>query len=406
MLNQKLSKPDRIIRIFITVFCGAIGLTAGLLIWQSGIFRMALPNTGFWLEIVTLAVLTGLTLVAGFLSGPFLIRQSKSLIRWWESKLIKIPTADLIGAVLGLIIGLIIALLIGPSLSDLPIIGRFLPLLISIFLGYLGISLGIKKREELFFTVSRLRNLTVRERKKEIGPDGHGSVLVGDLAAGLAGPAGLSDFDGAVGTPKILDTSVIIDGRVADIYQTGFLSGTIVVPGFVLIELQHIADSSDTLKRNRGRRGLDILNKMRKDMQNDIQIMEVNFPDVSEVDVKLVMLARQIGGDILTNDYNLNKVAELHGIRVLNINDLVNAVKQVYLPGEEMTVLVIKEGKEQRQGIGYLDDGTMIVVEAGKKYINHAIYTVVTSVLQTSAGRMIFVKPKFSDKRVFAEEEA
>ena len=409
MLNQKLSKPDRVIRIIITVFCGGIGLTVGLLIWQSGFFRMAMPNRGFWLEMVTLAVLTGLTTVAGFLSGPFLIRQSKLLIRWWESKLIKIPTADLIGAVLGLIIGLIIALLIGPSLSDLPIVGRFLPLLISIFLGYLGISLGIKKREELFITVSRLRNLTGRDRKKEAGLEDAGSVLIGDIAAGLvgaAGAAGMPEFSGAAGAPKILDTSVIIDGRVADIYQTGFLSGAIIVPGFVLIELQHIADSSDALKRNRGRRGLDILNKMRKDMQNDIQIMEINFPDVSEVDVKLVMLARQIGGDILTNDYNLNKVAELHGIRVLNINDLVNAVKQVYLPGEEMVVLVIKEGKEQRQGIGYLDDGTMIVVETGKKYINHAIHTVVTSVLQTSAGRMIFVKPKFSDKRVFAEEEA
>jgi uncharacterized protein YacL len=260
----------------------------------------------------------------------------------------------------------------------------------------------MKKWKEMVGFI-RVRNLPVRERKKGLQTDGGAMGIRGDAPSN--GILARDEIPMAV-SPKILDTSVIIDGRISDIYKTGFLSGTIVVPRFVLTELQHIADSSDVLKRNRGRRGLDILNTMRKEMLGDMQVVEADFPDASEVDAKLVLLAKQMDGEILTIDYNLNKVAELQDIRALNINDLVNALKQVYLPGEEMVVHVIKEGKEQRQGIGYLDDGTMIVVDTGKKYISQTIHTVVTSVLQTSAGRMIFVKPKYTDKRVFAEVEA
>lgn len=400
-LNNKLNKTDRIIRIVITVFFGGLGFTAGLLIALSGFFRITFVNSGFWLEIATLVGATGLALALGFFTGPYLIRQTKLLIRWWENKLIKIPAADLMGAVFGLIIGLIIAFLIGPNLSGIPVIGRFLPLLISILFGYLGFSLGMQRSKEVL-NFNRIRNFAVRDRKKNAKPNSGEGISIMDAPVDNILIQGM---DGIVCYPKILDTSVIIDGRISDIYKTGFLSGAIIVPRFVLIELQHIADSSDSLKRNRGRRGLDILNTMRNEMQGDIQIVEQDFPEASEVDVKLVLLAKQMGGEILTNDYNLNKVAGLQDIRVLNINDLVNALKPVFLPGEEMVVHVIKEGKELRQGIGYLDDGTMIVVDTGKKYINQTIYTIVTSVLQTSAGRMIFVKPKFSDKRVFAEAE-
>jgi uncharacterized protein YacL len=400
-LNGRLSKTERIDRIIIAVSLGGLGLTGGLLFVLSDFYRNMFQEQSFWLGIVILIGLTGLTLVIGFMVGPFLIRQTERLIRWWETKLVKIPVVDLMGAIFGLIIGLIIASLLGPSLSRIPIIGVYLPLLMSILLGYLGLSLGMKRREEIF-NLGRLRNLYVREKKKEVKQGG--GAASGEAVAASAGEnQALSAASGFSGIPKILDTSVIIDGRISDIYQTGFLSGTIVVPRFVLTELQHIADSSDGLKRNRGRRGLDILNSMRKEMQGDIQVSDTDFPEATEVDSKLVLLAQQINGDILTNDYNLNKVAELQGVRVLNINDLVNALKPVFLPGEEMVVHVIKEGKEQRQGIGYLDDGTMIVVDLGKKYINQTIYTIVTSVLQTSAGRMIFVKPKFTDKRVFAE---
>ncbi|EAG7098617.1 PIN/TRAM domain-containing protein, partial [Listeria monocytogenes] len=194
-------------------------------------------------------------------------------------------------------------------------------------------------------------------------------------------------------TYKILDTSVIIDGRIADILTTGFLDGTVVIPLFVLAELQHIADSSDTLKRTRGRRGLDILNRIQKEEAIQVEMYEGDFEDTPEVDSKLVKLAKVMGGIVVTNDYNLNKVCEFQNVPVLNINDLANAVKPVVLPGEKMTVLMVKDGKEHNQGVAYLDDGTMIVVEDGRKFINETIQVEVTSVLQTSAGRMIFAKP-------------
>jgi uncharacterized protein YacL len=193
---------------------------------------------------------------------------------------------------------------------------------------------------------------------------------------------------------KILDTSVIIDGRIADICRTQFLEGILVIPEFVLEELQHIADSSDLLKRNRGRRGLDILNRIQKERDVKVLIYEGDFEDMTEVDSKLVKLAKVLGGKVVTNDYNLNKVCELQGVPVLNINDLANAVKPIVLPGEEMVVQLIKEGKEHNQGVAYLDDGTMIVVEGGRSYIGLTLEVVVTSVLQTSAGRMIFARPQ------------
>ncbi|MFH1847975.1 MAG: PIN domain-containing protein, partial [Candidatus Omnitrophota bacterium] len=188
----------------------------------------------------------------------------------------------------------------------------------------------------------------------------------------------------------LLDTSVIIDGRIADISKTQFLSGKFVIPGFVLKELQAIADSSDDLKRNRGRRGLDILNRIQKNTSIDVQIHDGDFPEIKEVDTKLVKLAKVIGAKVLTNDYNLNKIAQLQGVKVLNINELANALKQVVLPGETMDTRIIKEGKEANQGVGYLEDGTMVVVDNTKNMIGRPVKVKVTSVLQTQAGRMIF----------------
>lgn len=198
----------------------------------------------------------------------------------------------------------------------------------------------------------------------------------------------------AIGTDKILDTSVIIDGRVADLCETGFLEGTFLVPQFILHELQHIADSSDSLKRARGRRGLDILNKIQKMVDIDVRIVEDDFLHVKDVDSKIVVLAKKVGAKIITNDLNLNKVAELQGVRVLNINELCNALRPVVLPGETIRVFVLKEGKEAGQGVAYLDDGTMIVVDNAKRCIGRNVDVVVTSVLQTTAGRMIFTRLK------------
>ncbi|EWG09245.1 PIN/TRAM domain-containing protein [Cytobacillus firmus] len=297
-----------------------------------------------------------------------------NFVRWAEESLVKVPITDIIFGSVGLVFGLIIAFLIGYALNaiEVPILNTVAPIVLTLIFGYLGFQVGFKKRDELLslFTSKKKKN-----SEEELEPEAAPKKSL-----------------------KILDTSVIIDGRIADICQTGFLEGTIVIPQFVLEELQHIADSSDVLKRNRGRRGLDILNRIQKELSINVEIYEGDFEEIQEVDSKLVKLAKLTNGVVVTNDFNLNKVCELQKVAVLNINDLANAVKPVVLPGEEMKVQVIKDGKEQNQGIAYLDDGTMIVVEEGRNYIGKHIDVLVTSVLQTSAGRMIFAKPKLLEK--------
>lgn len=295
-----------------------------------------------------------------------------NFVKWLEDTLVRVPVTDVLFGSLGLTFGLIVAFLIGFALNaiEVPVVNTVAPILLTLLFGYLGFQVGFKKRDEMM-------NLFTSKKKKATEED-------------QEKPAALS--------LKILDTSVIIDGRIADICQTGFLEGTIVIPRFVLEELQHIADSSDVLKRNRGRRGLDILNRIQKEIAVNVEISETDFDDIQEVDSKLVKLAKKTGGILVTNDFNLNKVSEFQNVSVLNINDLANAVKPVVLPGEELSVQVIKDGKEHHQGVAYLDDGTMIVVEEGREYIGKRIDVMVTSVLQTSAGRMIFAKPKLYEK--------
>ncbi|MFC0300723.1 PIN/TRAM domain-containing protein [Virgibacillus soli] len=298
-----------------------------------------------------------------------------NLLKWIEDALIRVPVGDLFFGSIGLIIGLVIAYLINITLQDIniKIISQIIPLFLMILLGYLGFQVGFRRREEFVHLLAK------KDRDKKRSVDEEQAQTV-------------------VPKPKILDTSVIIDGRIADICQTSFLEGTIVIPQFVLGELQHIADSSDVLKRNRGRRGLDVLNRIQKELPIKVEIYEGDFEDVQEVDSKLIKLAKVMDGVLVTNDFNLNKVCDLQGVRVLNINDLANAVKPVVLPGEELMVQVIKDGKEQNQGIAYLDDGTMIVVEEGAHFIGKTIEVIITSVLQTSAGRMIFAKPKLLER--------
>ena len=294
-------------------------------------------------------------------------------VRWLEESLIKAPLTDVIFGSVGLFFGLLVAFLIGFALNaiQVPVFNTVAPILLTLVFGYLGFQVGFKKRDEWLGLFSSKKKKGNEEEEVDK-----------DLSA----------------TWKILDTSVIIDGRIADICQTGFLEGVIVIPQFVLEELQHIADSSDVLKRNRGRRGLDILNRIQKELAIQVNIYEGDFDEIQEVDSKLVKLAKLKTGVVVTNDFNLNKVCELQGVAVLNINDLANAVKPVVLPGEELSIQVIKDGKEHNQGIAYLDDGTMIVVEEGRDYIGKRIDVLVTSVLQTSAGRMIFAKPKLLEK--------
>jgi uncharacterized protein YacL len=289
---------------------------------------------------------------------------------WLIRKVEQLSTAEFITAVVGLLVGLLMGLLLGLPLSGLPApFGTWLPLGVSIFLGLGMLGLTVAKREDLVIAAEAVGLVRRPNQERREGP--------------------------VVGEPRIVvDTSAIIDGRIAEIVESGFIYGTLVIPRFVLDELQHIADSSDTLRRNRGRRGLEILARMQKEPATPVEIVEDDVPNVAEVDAKLVALARARSRVILTNDFNLNRVAELQGVRVMNINSLANAVKPAVLPGEELRVRVIQEGKEAGQGVGFLDDGTMIVVEGGARHMDHDVDVAVTRVLQTVAGRMIFAQPR------------
>lgn len=326
-----------------------------------------IPSIG-WMNI---SIYAGVSLLFGlifFTLSSKIINQAKRIIVLIESEIQNVPTSDIALGSIGLIVGLVIAYLVSQPLYNLGVLGVVISIVLYGMLGYFGIKIATKNRDDIAGAIGNLSN--ARRGAKEKGRTSYKSC------------------------PKILDTSVIIDGRIADICKTGFIEGPLIIPVFVLEELQHIADSSDGLKRNRGRRGLDILNIIQKELDIEIIIHDKKFEDVQEVDSKLLKLTQFLKGKIITNDYNLNKVAEVQGIGVLNINDLANAVKPVVIPGEEMIIQVVRDGKESGQGLAYLDDGTMIVVESGRKYLNETIDVVVTSVLQTSAGRMIFAKPK------------
>jgi uncharacterized protein YacL len=292
--------------------------------------------------------------------------------------------SDLLAAVIGLIIGLIISVLLGIPLGNLPLnLGHILPFVGAVVFSCLGVAIAVQRKNDiihLFQTGFIPRRSRERERERE---EERTKEREKESASQLQ----------AV-TKILLDTSAIIDGRIADISQTGFISGALVVPRFVLNELQHIADSADTMRRNRGRRGLEMLNRLQKDTTVPVEITDADVEGIVEVDSKLVKLAQTLRCPIITNDFNLNRVAELQGVKVLNINELANAVKPVLLPGEDIVIKIIQDGKELGQGVGYLDDGTMIVVEGGRQYMGSTIEVSVTRVLQTVAGRMIFAHPK------------
>ena len=325
-----------------------------------------------WLQELCIAAL--FVIIFGlifFRLTPTLKKQGSKVANNIESDLQKMSANDLVMGTIGLIAGLIIAFLISQIYVgiEIPSLNVILNIVTYIILGYLGIVISTRRGKDI-------RNaLAVSKKISSVG--GRSSKVKSDA------------------TPKIFDTSVIIDGRIADIMKTGFIEGPIVIPEFVLVELRHIADSSDALKRNRGRRGLDILNKIQNEYGIEIYntAAEKSLDEIPEVDVKLLKLAQIMNGKVVTNDFNLNKVAGIKGVEVLNINELANTLKPVVLPGEEMVLSLVKEGKESKQAVAYLDDGTMIVVEDGKRFIGQTIKVIVTSVLQTSAGRMIFAKP-------------
>lgn len=335
-------------------FLGIIlGFGLGLVILDRAPDLIGGPNRPAFLVAVVVA-----TLLFGYLAIPYVTLYPT---RWAVGRLSEAGAAEFVLGVAGILIGLLMGALIGIPLSQLEgALGTVLPVVVSLMLAAIMAGAFMYKREAIL-------------------------KAIGSLTPG-----------GRRGVPSkvVVDTSAVIDGRIVDIGKTGFILGALVAPRFVLDELQRIADSPDALRRNRGRRGLEMLAALQKDSVTPVEITEDNYPELEEVDAKLVALARDTEAAILTNDYNLNRVAELQGIRVLNINELANAVKAVVHPGEEMSVRIIQEGKEPGQGVGYLDDGTMIVVEGGSRFLDLEVPITVTRVLQTVAGRMIFAQPR------------
>lgn len=356
-----------ILRAFMTLVGVSIGYALGVLFQNLRLLQSLFNVVEFDMTTsiiinISFAIILG---VLFYLGSYWIVKKVLGIAEKTEEELSGIPFNIMVSGSVGLVFGLLIAYLVTPlfrNLLGVNVIYTILTVVIYSVLGFLGMRLGttylsdpIKLREYIKFSRSTV-------------PESSGAM------------------------PKILDTSVIIDGRIADLCKTGFIEGQLVIAEFVLEELRHIADSSDSLKRVRGRRGLDMLNIIQKELETEVIITDEDFDDVAEVDIKLLKLAQKRGGAVVTNDFNLNKVAGIQGVKVLNINDLANAIKSVVLPGEEMSIQVIKEGKEVHQGVAYLDDGTMIVVEDGRKLIGKQIEAIVTSVLQTSAGRMIFAK--------------
>lgn len=339
--------------------------------WGASLGRIANVNpSANTFSVEQYAITIGLVgALVGIILTPFITTRP---IRALRSLLARLSAQSLFSSLMGLIVGLLTAALLAFPLSLLPKpFGEILPFVGVVIFAYLGVALLNMRQNDLF---TMFASISGKSGALPTGPEGS--------------PAHLGE-----GRNILLDTSVIIDGRIADIARTGFVPGALLIPRFVLNELQYIADSPDNLRRQRGRRGMEVLSQLQKEPTIPVRVSDIDVEGVREVDDKLVILARQLRCPILTNDYNLNRIAELQGVTILNINELANAVKSVLLPGESLAVRVIQDGKESNQGVGYMDDGTMVVVENGRDYMNQEIAVTVTKVLQTTAGRMIFGKP-------------
>ena len=348
------------------------GLVTGVAIGLSVMTRaevLALGEAWFGAgagRVILVLLGTILSAIIFFFLIPFLIKLCMQIPQKVSAIIADIPTRDIVAGVVGVMVGLLVAFLLSSLIQKFPLFDWLIALICTVayaVFGLIGWTIGYTRFGEgkgIEWPFSKRRDKKTDDKR--------------------------------YAKPKILDTSVIIDGRIFDICKTGIIEGELVIPGFVLQELRHVSDSADSLKRVRGRRGLDVLNKIQQELDIPVSVDETDYDDIAEVDAKLLRLAQERNGVVITNDFNLNKVAAVQQVPVLNINELANAIKAVVLPGEQMTISVIKEGKEAGQGIAYLDDGTMIVVERGRSLIGETIEAEVTSVLQTPAGRMIFAK--------------
>ncbi|MCC6189564.1 MAG: TRAM domain-containing protein [Anaerolineales bacterium] len=343
---------------FVLRLIGMVVLAVGGVYLGAALSTAADMPTDLWAVVFALV-----GALVGLIGTPFFTTRPARVLR---RQIMQLPASALLAGMTGLVVGLIVAGLLSFPMSLLPRpFGQVLPMVGAVVFAWLGISIFVMRQRDIF------------------------SLFRGRLSSRLAAEGAGTTNEGR---SVLIDTSVIIDGRIADISHTGFISGTILVPKFVLNELQHIADSPDALRRNRGRRGLEVLNRLTKEATVPVRFTDMDVPGVREVDDKLVILAKQLNCAVITNDYNLNHVAQLQGVTVLNINELANAVKAVFLHGEALVVKIIQEGREVGQGVGYLDDGTMVVVDDGRSRISEEVSVIVTKVLQTTAGRMIFAK--------------
>lgn len=355
-----------LLRVLATLVYGLVGWELGAAL--AGTRLLTSESAIYILPVTILGLLIGYFLAPWLIIGP--ARATRDSLR-------QIPIEDLIAGAFGLAIGLFIAALLAYPVSQIPApFGTYLPFIAALIFGYMGMVVLATRKHELFSLFGVQRSVT--------------SVHAAGIMDVPPLPAATNSFN-----PHrlLLDTSVIIDARIKDVAEAGFILGEMVVPRFVLNELQHIADSSDVMRRNRGRRGLDLLDALQNNPDVKIDFIDDDPDDAQEVDDKLVSLAKEIGAIIVTNDYNLNRVASLQGVQILNINELANAVKTVFLPGEEIPLRIIQKGKESGQGVGYLEDGTMVVVENGSKYVDQEVLVQVTKILQTNAGRLIFASP-------------
>lgn len=371
--------PTRIFRILFAIIGGVLGVLAVKIVLALTDYTFASKTIAFVVHVLAAIIFAG-----GFYAlSKKIAQQGRVALSKIEKNLEDMPLTNIIFGTLGVIIGFIIAYLVSIPLTSLslPVVGNTIFVLLS-FLIYsafavLGWRISTRNADEIISLLQKSRSESKSDKDKTT------SLKLGS-----------KKNQAKLARPKLLDTSVIIDGRILDIIKTGFIEGELIVPEFVLEELQHIADSPDDLKRERGRRGLDIVNEIKKSSQAILKITDKDYTEIKEVDSKLLKMAKDFNAKIFTNDYNLNKVADVSGISVLNINDLTNALKAIVIPGEILRVDVIREGKGRGQGVGYLEDGTMVVVEDGKTLIGQTIDATVNSVLQTSAGKMIFVRAK------------
>ena len=365
---------------------GALGATG----WRLGLYISHLSsNTEEFIPWGLASTLTGL-IIGGALVPYLILKPWRMSAKYIDS----LPGSALLSGTAGLLVGLVVASLVSIPLYTLSGWASWgVPVVVNVVLGIFGLGLGVQRERDIRAIFPGLEAPTLSDEHymgstiNKAGVTSNGNSWTGKTDKVKSSG---SSRNGNI----LVDTSAIIDGRIADLSITGFLEGSLVVPRFVLDELRHIADSSDPLRRNRGRRGLEVLGKLRKDEGVPLQVLDVGVENGNEVDAVLVQLAREMKSSILTTDYNLNRVAELQGVQVLNVNELANALKSIVLPGEELRVNIVQEGKEVGQGVAYLDDGTMVVVEGGRRYLNAFHDVVVTRVLQTAAGRIIFAQPR------------